>query len=460
MAKQGADLVVVGAGLAGISAALRGRELGLDVLLIERSDVWGGWSNSRMSGARYHAAGLSPLVDADRIMARVRTETGGSADPRVTEAWARNCGRSYRWLRAQGIRFVILRDVPVMAPIRPNRRGEVWSGYGSDVAVRRLLRRFTASGGRYLGGHSGDELMTDGMTARGIVAAPIEGGPRLTVTARATVLADGGFQSDLAMLRDVAAVPQPAMLVQRGAGSGMGDGSRMALAAGGHIVEPTALYAHLIHRDGRTTSELRHYPMLDTLAKDAVVIDGSGNRFCDERMGGLAIANRVARLDDPLSAWVVFDRRLWETAGRANQIVAPNPNLLLAGARIERGADVEELATGIGVDATALRQSIDTIGRWQTDAIPQDASGSVPMQAPFFAVPMAVGLTFTMGGIAIGPAGDVETRDGRPIHGLYAAGTTAGGLSGGSKPGYVGGLSIAVTLGMLAAEHAAHGAVA
>ncbi|MHB8672992.1 MAG: FAD-dependent oxidoreductase [Candidatus Limnocylindrales bacterium] len=444
-----ADVVVVGAGLAGTTAALRARELGARTVLLEMSADEAGWSNSRMSGARYHAAGMSPTVGYGAIVARAQSETGGTTDEALAVAWASNCERSYRWLRAQGVRFAVLHGVPVMAPIRPNRRGEVWSGYGADTAVRRLLRLFSERGGEYRTGTRVVRLKSAQGSVCGVEAIDVATDASLDVSARAVILSDGGFQSNLSMLRDIAHIRRPDLLVQRGAATGMGDGLRMATEVGGRVINGEALYAHLIHRDGATNPDLCHYPMLDALAAASIVVDGRGARVCDESMGGIAIANRIARLEDPMSCWLVFDRLRWDTVGRRNQIVPPNPNLLLAGARLESGWTSAELGRHTGLDAVRLAESLTQGGRTVADQLPERE-----LRPPYFAVPVAVGLTFTMGGIAITPATQVRKDDRSVVVGLYAAGTTSGGLSGGPKPGYVGGISIATTLGLIAAESA------
>jgi fumarate reductase flavoprotein subunit len=71
---------------------------------------------------------------------------------------------------------------------------------------------------------------------------------------------------------------------------------------------------------------------------------------------------------------------------------------------------------------------------------------------PFYAMPVVPGITFTMGGVKIGPACHVLDEMDRPIPGLFAAGGAAGGLHGGARGGYVGGLAVALTFGLLAAE--------
>jgi fumarate reductase flavoprotein subunit len=75
--------------------------------------------------------------------------------------------------------------------------------------------------------------------------------------------------------------------------------------------------------------------------------------------------------------------------------------------------------------------------------------------APFHAVPLCAGVTGTMGGVVIDEHAQAQKPDGTAFKGLYAVGTPVAGLEGGPRAGYVGGLSKAFILGMLAAEHIA-----
>ena len=75
----------------------------------------------------------------------------------------------------------------------------------------------------------------------------------------------------------------------------------------------------------------------------------------------------------------------------------------------------------------------------------------VDLPAPFYAMPICSAITNTMGGIVVDGEGRVLDTQGAPIPGLFAAGSTVGGLDGGPRSGYVGGLIKAV-MGLIAAE--------
>ncbi|MHB8587957.1 MAG: FAD-dependent oxidoreductase [Candidatus Dormibacteraceae bacterium] len=433
------DVVVVGGGFGGLTAAIRAQELGLRPTVLERSTVPFGWSNSRMSGARFHMAGGPPWANPVKVADRLIEDGDGQLNEPLVRAWTAACERAYRWTRQQGIRYVMLRGTPVMAPIRPNRRGEVWRGRGADVAIRRLHGRFLARGGQYLAGIEGARLSVEGCSVVGGTARDFDGDRGVKFSCRAVVLADGGFQANLEMLRRHASIRRPERLIQRGAGTGCGASLQMAEEAGATVVNGDALYAHLIHREAERIPDICHYPMLDALSTACLLVGPDGRRFCDEKVGGIASANRIAHLDDPASTWLVLDRRIWETAGHENQIVAPNPNLPLAGARIEVADDISELARRMGIPEEPLRQTVKT--------------ARLRLSSPYMAIPVAVGLTFTMGGPLVDEHARVLGATG-PIAGLYAIGGAAGGLSGGPKPAYAAGIAAAVTLGLFAAEDA------
>jgi len=108
-----------------------------------------------------------------------------------------------------------------------------------------------------------------------------------------------------------------------------------------------------------------------------------------------------------------------------------------------------------------VREHSDAVasGAFARIAVPRSVKKHKPMVfavPPFHAVPLCAGVTGTMGGIVIDEHGCAQRRDGGVFPGLYAVGTPVAGLEGGPRAGYVGGLSKAFILGLLAAEHMAH----
>jgi fumarate reductase flavoprotein subunit len=459
------DVAVVGAGFAGLVAAVRAQELGARVAVVEATAAAPSWSNSRLAGGNLTVAGGAPTEPPAQIAARLGRWMGEHGDPALIDAWAHAAGASYRWLIRHGARFVRLRGKPVLAPVRPNRAGSVWQGRGCDVTLRRLYAEFLARGGLFLGHAPARELRVADGRVVGLVAEREEPRARVEIASRAVVLADGGFAANHALLRAYARVPQPERLVLRGAGSGVGAGIQMALALGADFASPEALFGHLLHGDARWNPALNHYPFADPVAEQAFVVGPDGRRFVDEALGALVIANRLARLPDPAGAWLLLDRPRWETVARYDQAVPPNPNYLIHGARIVVAPDVATLAARTALPADALAATVHevnaalTAGRGADLPVPRTGRPA-PLRPPFVAWPLAVGLTYTIGGPRIDACARVVDRARAPIPGLFAAGTTAGGLGGGPRPVTAGGLGLAIPTGYLAGTHAARAALA
>jgi len=273
-------------------------------------------------------------------------------------------------------------------------------------------------------------------------------GQALTLSARAIVLADGGFQSNADMLREHI-TPAPDKLKQRGGVTGTGDGLRMARDAGAAITALDRFYGHLLCRDAMHSDKVWPYPELDGIATASILVNEQGARFLDEGRGGVWIANTIAQQTDPLCATIIFDSKIWEGPGRSARIPA-NPCLESAGGTIHRAPTLAALAEKAGVPAAALEVTVAAY-----NAAARDNAFAALSPAPFFAIPVCACITYTMGGIRIDADARVLRDDGSIIEGLYAAGTTTGGLEGGEPAAYLGGLTKAGVQGLCAAEHIA-----
>jgi fumarate reductase flavoprotein subunit len=133
-----------------------------------------------------------------------------------------------------------------------------------------------------------------------------------------------------------------------------------------------------------------------------------------------------------------------------------------AGGEVFQAESLEALARAIGVPPGALIEAVDAHNQaLRTGGLgglkPSRSEKPYPVMpigtAPFFAIPVVAGITYTMGGMAIDEWSRASTPDGSPFEGLYAAGGASGGLEGGEAVGYVGGLAKALTTGLRAAEH-------
>ena len=332
--------------------------------------------------------------------------------------------------------------------------------------MRLLENNIKKRGGEVFRGTAARGLIVEDGRVAGVEAR--RDGSALRFGARAVLIADGGFQSNLDLLRENISA-QPSKIMQRGAATGIGDGLRMARAAGAATSELTDFYGHLLSRDAFNNDRVWPYPQCDELGVAGIVINASGERFVDEGRGGVFVANAIARLADPLSAFALFDEQVWQGPGKNARIPA-NPLLVEAGGTVHSAPTLRALAELIGVPAGKLAQTVSEYNKAHAagtlaELHPTRSSKPIPGNAPiptmpvsqplYYAAPLCAGITYTLGGIATDAHARVLRESGEPIAGLYAAGSCTGGLEGRGGAHYLGGLIKAAVFGLLAAEHIA-----
>jgi len=455
------SLIVIGGGMSGLVCAVRAAELGAEVLLLEQGEGERYPCSARSSGGIFHVSYHDMKADPEELVRVLQTAMQGDLNLDVARTVAGTAGRFIDWLGEQGAAYTD--ESPIdwhrwsMAPQRPPSGGMVWNDWGPDLTLRALVARLAERGGRMLQGARVGDLIFEGGRCIGVTAATPAGIERFT--ADATVIADGGFPANPVMIKQYIG-PNPDRMVLRSAGTARGDGIRMAERAGAALVKMDRFYGHLLAYAGLNNPGLWPYPQLDTVASAGLVVRPDGRRFTDEGPGGIWLSNEIAKLEDPAETVAIFDRDIWEGPGR--QTLCPvNPNAVERGAVLHRADSIEELAAKAGLPVAAL---VETVHRYNAAVADGEADRLDPphspyqgrlwpiLKPPFMAMPLAVGLTNTMGGIRIDGDCHALRADGSAIDGLYAIGSATGGLEGGGTIGYGGGLAKAGTLGLHAAE--------
>ena len=455
------DAIVIGGGIAGMVASNRLVQLGKTTLVLEQGAEAEYLCNSRFTGGAVHVGFRDPVSRTpDELLAEINSRSR-IAKPELAEAVAHDARRVIAWLREQGVRFAKAGAEEykawVLMPFRSNSYGLDWRGRGGDVALRTLGQVLLSRGGVL---QRGVRALALDITHPDYVAVEaMEGDRKRQYRARAVVIADGGFQGNPDLIRKFI-MPKPEALMQRGAGTGRGDGLRMATEVGAATVGTKRFYGHCLSKDAFENNKLWPFPVVDPIVHAGIVIDGSAKRFVDEGEGGVWVANNIAWLADPLSAVVIFDDAIWRGPA-AKGVMAPNPNMISAGGHILDAATLSELAAVIGVPAAALVRTVEeynaacaaqTLARLNPVRTSVSDKPMPILKAPFHAVRLCAGITFTMGGIAIDGQSRVLNEQGKPIPRLFAAGCCTGGLEGGPTGGYVGGLTKSGVTGLRAAE--------
>jgi fumarate reductase flavoprotein subunit len=461
------DVVTIGGGFSGLVTACRAVQLGQRVAVLEQSSEERYLCASRWSTGVVNIMGLSILSDPEVLEAAIVKGSSDTAHPEVARAVAQNGKRTLEWLSAQGCRFVqrhAEKGQPghqVLAPPRRLQAGLDWEGRGGDVLMRLLQTQIKERGGEVLRGTKVEALIVTNGACAGVEAT--RNGERMRIEASAAVIADGGFAANPTMIAQYI-TPHADRVLCRAWNSAQGDGIRMAEAAGAAIGGLGKFYGHVHHKNAMTNARLWPYPHCDAAGEIAILVDPGGQRFTDEGLGGVCMANAIAQLADPLSSHLIMDDAIWQTEPTVSVTTPINPSMPNAGGPLITAPDIKSLAEKIAVPPDTLAATVaaynDAVahGNFASLPVPRSVRKHKPMpvvKPPFHAVPLCAGITGTMGGVMIDAQAQAQTRAGAPFPGLYAVGTPVGGLEGGPRAGYVGGLSKAFVLGLLAAEHIA-----
>ncbi|CAM4135741.1 FAD-dependent oxidoreductase 2 FAD binding domain-containing protein [Bordetella tumbae] len=472
MTELEADVIVIGAGIAGLVTALRLTDKGLKPLVLEQGDQEKYPCNTRIAGGAFHVAHQDVADDPQVIRQAIVSRTQGSARQDLIDAVADNIGEATRWLQSKGVRFMKVghesyRKHTLAPPILTKGRN-YWEGRGGDVLLRTLASALEKAGGRIQRGARGTGLLMRGDTCVGLRVE--YAGTTAEIPTRSVVICDGGFHSNIDLLREFIS-PAPEKLKQRNAKTGNGDGLAMARAVGAKLTGLNRFYGHVLAQDAMHNDDLWPFPMMDFVCAAGIVVNASGQRFMDEGLGGVTMANAIATQADPLGDTVIFDSEIWNTAGR-EYLIPANPTLLSGGGTLYSAPDLAGLANQLEIPVESLQRTVaqynHAIEQGQgAELVPARSNTThkphLINKAPFHAVKLCAGITYTMGGIAIDGAGRVLDQQDNPISGLYAAGCSTGGLEGGDggQVAYIGGLTRSMVIGLRAADDiAAHLTVA
>lgn len=460
MDKLNSDILVVGAGLAGFTAAVRASEQGAQVLLIDKSNGELGDGNVLMASGSLRAGGKSPKTNSKELYDFVMSE--GVGYPDLVKAWSETCTRAIDWLTSVGVSL----EETAPGRIWLNQTSETCLApvYKKDVGSRALTSlkdRLLKLGGRFLNGIAGTKLVVENNRVGGLIGK--KHGEEIVLLSRATILSTGGFSANQELVKTYIG-PHADQCKLRGSKQDTGDGLTMALAVGAKAVNLKYFYGHLIARKALTDDRFWPYPRLDSFVEEGILIDANGNRFVDEGRGDVAVANDLARTDDPTGVTLIFDHESWAAskdspASTSLKIPSPNPWIADNGGEIFFHDTTEGLAQLLGANAANLKRTLEDYNRavesnnGKTLSVPRTGKPKI-LRPPLYGLRVVPGITFTMGGVAINGRAEVLNENNKTIAGLYAAGDAIGGLMGGHRGGYTGGLMQAVVTGILAGENA------
>lgn len=432
------DLLVIGAGMAGLTAAARAAEAGDVVTVVERAPEIGG--SALYAGFAWTAANLEVLREINPF--------GGEA---LAEALIGGFPDGIAWIRSLGVACK-----PAVTVLRYGRGHQFDTGH----YVSRCAEVIRDNGGEILLSTETRSLVRQAGAVAGAEIVGADGGTR-TLHARTTLLATGGFQADPEMRAELIH-PNARDIPIRSNPCSRGDGWRLAAPTGARLGPTHAgFYGHLVPAGVPLMPE-QYVELALYCSEHTLLFNLKGQRFVDETIGDHISA--IALVDQPEAhALMVADSVAYEEWMRGTYVEG-TPALdkfdlsRRRGARcavahdIDEFADMpeewrypgEEIAAGIRHYNEAVTAGLTLAPARGFDRRPLD-------QPPYYAIEVAPAITFTMTGILTDAGARVLDGDGRPVPGLLCAGSDVGGLY---FRAYAGGIAPALVFGLAAAQTA------
>lgn len=473
------EVAIIGAGAAGICAALDAQEAGARTLVFEKRSEPGG--AAIISGGGCCMAG-TPLQeklgieDSPDLAFDDWMRWGG---PSADAEWARfylegTRNDLFKWAEKHGVAWVDAKPQEGNSVVRWQRADK--SGHGLMMA---LITSYRGKGGEIIADSEITKLRRDKSgRVTGFEGHNTKTGESIEVTAKAVVVAPGGFNSNVEMVKQY----KPELKNERvmeGSGFGStGDGHRMIAELGGYLTHMDHVwfyvYATPDYRDARQKRGL-----VFRLAPGNVYINAQGKRFHNESLSGGNSASPAVLAQKPPYAWAVVDRPMiakieisdpyyrFEDEPQRDRI----EELFENSPFIRKANTLEDLADEMGVPKNTFLETIARYNKAFDDKLDKEPEFAKPLKQskrfdtpPYYAIQMFPLARKNFGGVKTDKRCRVLDKHFEPIPGLYAAGEVAG-MAGGHINGKAGleGTMLGPSLfsgrvaGAWAAQHAGHG---
>ncbi len=443
------DIVIIGAGGAGMVAAITASEAGKKVIIVEKAPIVGG-NTSRATGGM-NAAGThyqkeAKIEDSAELFAAETMKGGHNLnDPELVKTLTENSAAAIDWLDSIG---APLSDVGKAGGASVNRAHRPVNAEGKILSVGSyLVSKFeescTKAGVEILLETEAVEIIMKDGAAVGIKAKSAT--TNYTINAKAVIDTAGGFGANSEMV--VKYKPELKGYVTTNASTITGDGIVLAEAVGAATVDMDQIQIHptVVQETGALITE--------SLRGDgAILVNAEGKRFTDETLTRDVVSASVIAQKDSY-AWLIVNQKMFDDSTVIQKYVTQG--YMIA------AKDQAELAKLFGCDEATIKATLESWNKALTDKSDAEFNrGSLDTinynvsEGPYYAVKIAPGVHHTMGGIKINSNTQVIDTKGNVIPGLYAAGEVTGGVHGGNR---LGGNAVAdiVVFGRIAGEQAA-----
>ncbi len=444
-----AQVIVIGAGGAGATAALAARSSGADVLVLER--------DAAPSGATACSSGMVPAAGTAEQKARgiidspqrfaddIQAKANGAANASLVDALTRAASQALEWLTKQhGIRFELVEGI---APGHSLSRMHALADRGGATLLSSLYSALGTHGVRMeSSAHATDLVIDDAQRVKGVRYK--RNGKIEAVGCETLVLACNGFAANSGLVAKY--LPDVRGLPFAGHDGSQGDALAWGTSLGAELADIDGFLAH-----GAVVLSQRLPLPWSLMTEGAVQVNRDGERFVNEHEGYSESALFVLAQPGAV-AFMIYDERVHEIG-----LTMPNYASAVSSGVIKRETALRDLADQLGIKREGLEATLALVTALAfedaADEFGREFRATQMLLGPYYGVPVTGALLGTEGGLAIDASGRVLRKDGSAFPNLLAAGGAARGVSGDAAGGYLegNGLLTAIVGGYIAGQTAA-----
>ena len=442
LVKEKADIVVVGAGGSGISAAVKAETLGANVILIEKMPVIGGATALNAgtliaTGSKYQREVMKETKDSPELAYKdIFTVGKNRNDPVLVKMVTERVGGVVDWL----IYDMKIPYGPAATQYPDHSANRQLGVTGRSVNYLNHMReKFLGMGGKLMLQTRAQELIRDDAGKVVGVRATDKDGNTVELTSKAVILASGGYGAVKSMLPK-----EMSNYVFYGLDSETGDGYKMATAIGAGTINldlvkmyPQGVETVPGHGLAATASST------DTMKKSgAIYVNKLGQRYVDENAALGVLTDKTVAQPDHI-AYIVMDAKAWKEYVRKSleDKLVPNEETLMTWTKIVNNGrpvmavsdNLADAAKTMGVDPEGLAKTVahwnDMVKAGEDKDFHRKITGGLG-EGPYYIVEQKVRYQTTLGGLKADADLRILDKSGKPIPGLFGAGCVVGGANG------------------------------
>jgi fumarate reductase flavoprotein subunit len=437
------DVLVVGSGGGGMSAAIQASDSGARVILVDKMPSLGG--NTFKASAGMNAAGTrfqrQKGIEDDKSLFFEETLKGGHYKNNVEllRYFVDQAPLAVEWLADRGIELNDLTTTGGMSVERTHRPPD-GSSVGSYL-IKGLVQNIT---------RRPIDILTDTSVARirlqqGAMHSVdiVTDGEEQQILARSIIVATGGFSANKAMITQYR--PDLSHFVTTNHKGATGCGIRMLMEIGATTVDMEQIQTH------PTVEQSTSYLISESIrGGGAILLASNGQRFVNEMATRDRVSEAIIRQKGGI-AWLLFNEQIRQSNKSVEEYIRRGLVTLCD--------TIDALAQHLSIEPETLAHTLSRYNAFVESGLDEDfgrqtALRSQFLSGPYYLIRIAPGIHHTMGGVAINAETAVLNGDGEPIPGVYAAGEVVGGIHGANR---IGGNAVAdvIVFGVQAGKHAA-----